>query len=120
MSPDAHSEYALNLQAEIERMLAADIVVLAAQSFVALFPGLYLGKQLGSGKIRKWLRQEFGKPRWTEGNTYAFDALTSEIELIYERARLASRQPSGQLMLLPRGVQLLAAPDPVAALREYL
>lgn len=120
MSSDSHSEYALNLQAEIQRMLATDIVVLAAQSFVALFPGIYLGKHLGSGKVRKWLRQEFGKPRWTEGNTYAFDALTAEIELIYERARVASRDASGQLMLLPRGLQLLAAPDPVAALRELM
>jgi hypothetical protein len=112
--------YALNVQAEIQRMLATDIVVLAAQSFVALFPGVELGRHLGSGKVLKWLRQEFGKPRWTEANTYAFDALTAEIELIYERARVASRESSGQLMVLPRGLQLIAAPDPVAALREYL
>ncbi|NEA31670.1 hypothetical protein [Streptomyces sp. SID13031] len=120
MSSDPHADYASNLQAEIQRMLATDIVVLAARSFVALFPGVYLGRDLGPGKIRKWLREEFGKPRWTETNTYAFDALTVEIELIYERARVAARKSGGQLILLPRGLQLLAAPDPVAALRELL
>jgi hypothetical protein len=120
VSPDSHSEYATNLQAEIEKMLAADAVVLAAHCFVAIFPGVRLGEEIASGNIRRWLKQQFGNPRWTEVDTYAYDAVSVELELIYERARVAARRHSGPLVLLPRGVQLLAAPNPVAALRELL
>lgn len=120
MSINRKSEDRARLEDEIERMLATDAVELAANCFVAIFPGVQLGRELASGKIRKWLKQQFGNPRWTEANTYAFDAVTAELLLIFERARVAYRQISGTLLLLPRGVQLLDAPDPVAALRELL
>lgn len=120
MSPDPHADYRANLEDEIARMLATDVVVLAAHCFVAIFPGVKLGREVASGQVRKWLRQEFGKPRWTDANTYAFNALMLELELIFERARIAARQHHGPLILLPRGLQLLDAKDPVAALRELL
>ncbi|GAA3588382.1 hypothetical protein [Kribbella ginsengisoli] len=120
MSPDGNAEYFATLQAEIAKMLSTDAVELAARSFVVIFAGAHLGREIASGKITKWLKQEFGKPRWTEANTHAYDAVSIELELIYERTRVAARRHSGPLILLPRGIQLLAAPDPITALREYL
>ncbi|MEV8374858.1 hypothetical protein AB0P21_19125 [Kribbella sp. NPDC056861] len=120
MSSDQHKQDQVNPEAAVEKLLTADVVTLAAHAFVATFTGVKLGHTVGSGRVRRWLVLEFGKPSWTEEATYAFDAVTDEIKLIFERARVASRQSSGQLMLLPRGVQLLDAPDPVEALREFL
>jgi hypothetical protein len=117
---DQNNQDRVNPEAAVEKLLAADVVTLAAHAFVAIFTGVKLGCPAGSGKLRRWLVVEFGKPQRTEDATFTFDAVTDEIKLIFERARVASRQSTGQLMLLPRGVQLLDAPDPVAALREFL
>lgn len=105
---------------DVEKLLSMDAVELAAHAFVAIFTGVKLGREAASGRVKKWLRQEFGKPRWTEVTDYTFEAVTLEIHLIFEQARVAVRRSNGPLTLLPRGVRLLDAPDPVAALREFL
>jgi hypothetical protein len=104
---------------DYDKLLSTDAVELAAHSFVAAFTGVKLGQEVASGKVAKWLKQEFGSPRWGESDT-TFSAVMVEIHLIFEQARVAGRQPAGPLILLPRGVRLLEAPDPVAALREFL
>ncbi len=47
-------------------------------------------------------------------------SMAADIERLYERARVASSNNTGQLVLLPRGVRLQTAADPIAALRELL
>ncbi len=106
--------------AEIEKLLAADVVTLAAQAFVATFTGVQLGKNSASGKVLKSVRQQFGNPRWTDANYHVFEAVSLEIQLVFEQARVAVRLSSGQLKLLPRGARLLNAADPASALRELL
>jgi hypothetical protein len=109
----------MRLPAEIEKLLASDVVTLAAHAFVATFTGVKLGRQAASGKVLKSLKAQFGNPRWTDANYQIFEAVSVEIQLVFERTRVTARTPSGPL-LLPRGVRLLEAPDPVAALRELL
>lgn len=104
---------------DIEKLLAADVVVIAAHAFVATFEGTWLGRQAQSMRVVKSVRKQFGF-RWNDPNDHIFKAVALEIELLFEHARVASRNNSGQLVLLPRGAQLLKAPDPVAALRELL
>jgi hypothetical protein len=110
----------MSLPAEVERLLDTDVVTLAAHAFVATFTGVKLGRNSASGKVLKSLKKQFGDPRWTDANYQIFEAVALEIQLVFERARVAARTTSGPLVLLPRGVGLLAAPDPVAALRELL
>lgn len=105
---------------DVEKLLSMDAVELAAHAFVATFTGVKLGREAAAGKVRRWLRQEFGKPRFGEVIDSTFDAVSVEIHLIFEQARVAARRSNGPLILLPRGVRLLDAPDPVAALREFL
>lgn len=107
-------------EAPIEQLLAADPIDLAARSFVAIFADIELGQDVARQKVMNWLVQEFGKWRWTPRSNRAYEAVIREIELIYEQARIASRRSNGPLLLLPRGVRLRDAPDPVAALRELL
>ena len=104
---------------DVERLLAADVVVVAAHAFVATFVGVKLGKQSQSSWVVKSIRKQFGF-RWNDPADYIVNAVALEIELLYEQARVASRNNSGQLVLLPRGARLLQAPDPVAGLRELL
>lgn len=104
---------------DIERLLGADVVVTAAHAFMATFEGTKLGKQVQSVQVVKSIRKQFGF-RWNDPADYIVIAVAREIELLYEQARVAYRNSSGQLVLLPRGTRLLTAPDPVAALRELL
>lgn len=104
---------------DFEKLLSTDAVELAARSFVAAFTGVKLGQEIAAGKVRKWLKEEFGSPRWGESDTI-LTAVMVEIHLIFEQSRVAARRSSGPLILLPRGLRLLDAPDPVAALREFL
>jgi hypothetical protein len=105
---------------DIETMLDADPVVLGGSIFGAVFAGVKLGHETASGKVRKQLRTRFGNPRWSDPDSQVYDAVALQTILLWERALVASRIHSGPLVLLPRGVRLLAAPDPVAALREFL
>ena len=107
-------------EAPVEQLLAADPIDLAGRSFVAIFAHVELGQEVSRQKVMNWLVQEFGKWRWTPRSNRAYEAVIREIELIYEQARVASRRSSGTLVLLPRGVRLGDAPDPVTALRELL
>lgn len=106
--------------ADIEAMLDADTIVLAGTIFGAVFEGVGIGKKTASGKVRKQLRARFGNPRWSDPDGHVYDAVAEQTILLWERAVVASRITTGELMLLPRGHRLLGAPDPVAALRELL
>ncbi|MFI5713535.1 hypothetical protein [Kribbella sp. NPDC051620] len=105
---------------DVDRLLGMDAVELAGVTFMVIFDGARLGQEVPFGKLRKCLTVEFGKATFADGGSFALDAVELEIALIYGQARVAARRSSGPLVLLPRGLQLLAAPDPVAALREYL
>ncbi|MEU4394230.1 hypothetical protein [Kribbella sp. NPDC023855] len=104
---------------DVEKLLAADIVVIAAEAFGPTFESTGLGGQAQSMRVVKSIRQQFGF-RWNNPAEYAVKAVALEVELLYEQARVASRNNSGQLVLLSRGAQLKGAPDRVAALRELL
>lgn len=106
--------------ADIELMLDADPVQLAGSIFGSVFEGVRLGRETASGKVRKQLRVRFGNPRWSDPDSEVYDAVALQTILLWERALVASRIHSGPLLLLPRGIRLLSAPDPVAALREFL
>ncbi|TCO43964.1 hypothetical protein EV646_111156 [Kribbella antiqua] len=105
---------------DIEAMLDADVVALAATTFVAVFTGVGLGEETASGRVRKHLRATFGNPRWSAPDGRIYDAVALQTILLWERAGVAGRMLSGVLQLLPRGARLLDAPDPIAALRELL
>lgn len=104
---------------DIEKLLATDVVVIAANAFVATFEGIKLGRQAASGRVHKAVRKQFGFS-WNDPNDHISKAVALEIELLFEQARVAYRTHSGPLILLPRGARLLTAPDPAAALRELL
>ncbi|TDD58930.1 hypothetical protein E1263_17255 [Kribbella antibiotica] len=109
------------MSGEVERLLAADPVEMAAKSFVAIVTWSQLGDSFTRQQIMKWLTQEFGKPRWNDQLALkAYNAVIFELELIYEQARIAARRSDGSVTILPRGVRLRDAPDPVTALRELL
>jgi hypothetical protein len=105
---------------DIEAMLDTDGTALAATTFVAVFTGVRLGRETASGGVRKHLRATFGNPRWNAADGHVYDAMALQTILLWERAGVAGRLHSGVLQLLPRGVRLLGAPDPVTALRELL
>ncbi|WP_405055725.1 hypothetical protein OG474_23620 [Kribbella sp. NBC_01505] len=105
----------------MDRLLAADPVELAAKSFVVIYTWGQLGATIPRQKIMNWLVQEFGKPRWNDRVALdSYNAVLFELVLIYEQARIAIRRTDGSVTLLPRGVRLRGAPDPVSALRELL
>ncbi|HWD78520.1 MAG TPA: hypothetical protein VG497_06560 [Kribbella sp.] len=106
--------------ADIESMLDADPTAVAATAFGAVFVGVELGKETASGRVRKHLRATYGSPRWSDPDGNVYDAVALQTILLWERAAVAGRAYSGQLVLLPRGVRLLAAPDPITALAELL
>lgn len=108
-----------SMAADIERLLAADVVVIAANAFVTTFEGTKLGKQAQSMQVVKSIRKQFGF-RWNDPVDHIVKAVALEIELLYQQARVASSNNTGQLVLLPRGARLLTAPDTLAALREFL
>lgn len=105
---------------DIEAMLDADPVELGGSIFAAVFAGAALGSETASGKVRKQLRTRFGNLRWTDPGGGEYEAVALQTILLWERALVAGRTSTGTLRLLPRGARLLAAPDPVAGLREYL
>jgi hypothetical protein len=105
---------------DVEAMLDADGIALAATTFVAVFNGIGLGGETASGGVRKHLRATFGKPRFNAPDGHVYDAVALQTILLWERAGVAGRLHSGVLQLLPRGSRLLGAPDPVTALRELL
>jgi hypothetical protein len=104
---------------DVEKLLAADAVEIAAHAFVATFEGTKLGRQAASMRVHKAVRKQFGFS-WNDPNDHITKAVALEAELLFEQARVAYRTTSGPLILLPRGIRLLEAPDPVAALREFL
>jgi hypothetical protein len=105
---------------DIEVMLDADVVALAATTFVAVFTGIELGRDTASGRVHKHLRATFGKPRWNAPDGHVYDAVAFQTILLCERAGVAGRMTNGVLKLLPRGTRLLLAPDPATALHELL
>ncbi|TCC20646.1 hypothetical protein [Kribbella sindirgiensis] len=105
---------------DIGQMLDADPFELAGSIFGAVFAGVAIGDQTAYGRVRKQLRARFGNPRWSDPHSGVYDAVALQTTLVWERALVATRAHSGVLVLLPRGTRLLAAPDPVAALREFL
>lgn len=104
----------------VQAMLDADIITVAAEAFAPTFTGVKLGREAISTKVTKHLRRQFGNPRWTDPDGPAYDAVALQVILLWERAGVAGRGHTAQLMLLPRGLALLEAPDPVTALREFL
>jgi hypothetical protein len=104
----------------LQAMLDADIVTVAAEAFVPTFTGVELARSAMSAKVTKHLRRQFGNPRWNDPNGLVYEAVTLQVVLLWERAGVAGRAHTGYLMLLPRGVALLAAPNPITALREFL
>ena len=106
--------------ADIEEMLDADPVQLAGSIFGAVFAGVATGAETAYGQVRKQLRARFGNPRWSDPDSHVYDAVALQTLLVWQRALVAARAHGGTLVLLPRGTRLLTAPDPVAALREFL
>ena len=47
----------MSTPAEVERLLDADVVTLAAHAFVATFTGVKLGRNSASGKVLKSLKK---------------------------------------------------------------
>lgn len=103
----------------VEALLREDIIPLAASTFVTVFTGVGLGRDQARNRVDKELARRFGKPRGSD-DYYAFQAVVHQMVLVWEQARIATRIPSGVLMLLPDGARLLTAANPVDELRAML
>jgi hypothetical protein len=102
-----------------EALLGAEILPLAASTFVATFTGVGLGRERARNVLDKEIYRRFGKPRGSDAH-HAYQAVILQIVLIWEQARLAARTSVGPLTLLPDGARLLAATDPLGELRALL
>jgi hypothetical protein len=103
----------------VEALLREDTIPLAASTFVAVFTGVKLGRNQARNLVDKELYRRFGKPRGSD-DSHAFQAVISQMVLVWEQARIASRTLEGPLLLLPDGARLLAVSNPVDALRALL
>lgn len=103
----------------VEALLREDIIPLAANTFVAVFTGVGLGRNQARNLVDKELVRRFGKPRGSD-DSHAFEAVVNQMVLVWEQARIASRTLQGPLLLLPDGARLLAASNPVDELRALL
>ncbi|GAA1283094.1 hypothetical protein [Saccharothrix xinjiangensis] len=103
----------------VEALLSAAIRPLAASTFVATFTGVGLGRERGRNVLDKEIYRRFGKPRNSDAH-HTYQAVIVQIVLIWEQALLAARSSHGPLLLLPDGVRVLAATDPLGELHTLL
>lgn len=103
----------------VEALLGEEILPLAADTFVVTFTEVELGRQRARNVLDKEIYRRFGKPRGSDAY-YAYQAVTLQIVLVWEQARLSARASTGGLILLPDGARLLDATDATDELRALL